>query len=422
MPMQRNSTGDETGWFAEVPPYRLATLRVALATTTLVFHVPKFNALIDRYVASTFHIPPAFPWIPPVTHAGGTLLMGLQHLAAWGLLLGFSPRLSAWFLSAVGFYLISLDPEHYSHNAQFHLTLLALVGCSGERVTLSQPLRGDDSGDKCPAWPEVLVRIQASIVFFYAALDKVFSPYWSLSGGLLAAMAVTEHGPGLAWLQSVNQAAIRAFPAAMSVMTATLEFSLAAVFLYRPLWRVGIVVGFVFVMYLEFLLKPGLFAWDMLAAFLVMMPAGDRSWTFLHDRECSSCLRNWTLLARLDWLRRVRCVPAQEAVAPESPPALGCDRKHTRFHLISPRGREYRGFDVFRVLALIFPGPVFVVLVLARFGGGFLAARGFGHWDDLPYLMLGALLILWLPEVPRLVSRPLYGAPRGTSRDGAVPE
>src|SRR5207245_373129 len=79
----------------------------------------------------------------------------------------------------------------------------------------------------------------------------------------------------------------------------------AAMFLCRPLWRLGIVVGFCFVMYLEFLLKPGLFAWDMLAAFLVMVPAGDRSWAFLHDRECSPCLWNRTLLARFDWVRRV---------------------------------------------------------------------------------------------------------------------
>jgi hypothetical protein len=168
-------------------------------------------------------------------------------------------------------------------------------------------------------------------------------------------------------------------------------------FLCRPLWRLGIVVGFCFVMYLEFLLKPGLFAWDMLAAFLVMVPAGDRSWTFLHDRECSPCLWNRTLLARFDWLRRVRWVAPPEA------------ESHTGLHLISPRGREYRGFSALRVLPVIFPGSVFVVLVLARFGGGFLAARGFGHWDDLPYLALGALLTLWLPEVPRLVSRPFHG-------------
>jgi hypothetical protein len=339
--------------------------------------------------------------------------MALQYLAALSFLFGFFPRLCAWFLAAAGFYVISLDPEHYSHNAQFHLTLLALAGCSRDRVTLWQLLREGETGNTCPAWPEILVRIQVSIVFFYAALDKVFSPYWSLSGGLLAAMALTEHGRGLARLQSLNQSAIRAFPSVMSVVIATLEFSLAVVFQCRSWWRVGIVVASCFVMYLEFLLRPGVFAWDMLAAFFVMVPAGDRGWALLHDPECSRCRWNRALLARLDWLRRTRWVATSGALS------------YTGLHLISPRGWEYHGFRAFRMLPFVFPGPVFVALVLARFGGGFLASRGFGHWDDLPYLMLGALLALWVPEIPRVVNRSFRSTlrPRAAdSRDEAIPE
>jgi len=48
-----------------------------------------------------------------------------------------------------------------------------------------------DSGDTCPAWPEHLVRIQLSIVFFYAALDKVFKP----------ALERVGHAAGHAWCE-----------------------------------------------------------------------------------------------------------------------------------------------------------------------------------------------------------------------------
>jgi predicted DCC family thiol-disulfide oxidoreductase YuxK len=414
VPRPRNSAAGEAdsgaGWFALVPAYRLATLRVALAVTTLVFHVPKFNGLIDRYVASAFHVPPALPWIPPLTPLGGAALIALQHVAAWGLLLGLGPRLCAWFLAAAGFYIILLDPEHYAHNAQFHLTLLALVGCSSDRVSLPRLLRADDAGERCPAWPERLVRIQLCIVFSYAALSKIFSPHWGLSGTLLAAQRVTEHGLGLGALQKVNQTVIRAFPAAMSVVTTALEFFLAVAFLCRPLWRAGIVVAFVFVVYLEFLLRPGVFAWDVLAALLVLVPAGDQSWTVFHDPECSSCRWNRAMLSRLDWLRRLRWVPTADAVGIESRPALARDGARMGLHLVSPRGREYRGFDAFRVLPVILPGPVFVVMAVARFGGGFLAGRGHGPWYDLPYLVLGGLLVLWMPGVARFVGRPLYAA------------
>jgi len=64
-----------TGWFDLVPAYRLATLRVVLAIITLVFHVPKFNRLIADYTASSFHVPPAFPWIPVLPPTAGMALM-----------------------------------------------------------------------------------------------------------------------------------------------------------------------------------------------------------------------------------------------------------------------------------------------------------------------------------------------------------
>jgi vitamin K-dependent gamma-carboxylase-like protein len=411
VPRQHGSAGGHTagaGWFEPVPAYRLATFRVALAVTTIVFHVPKFNAVMDRYAASAFHVPPALSWIPPLTPWAGTTLGALQHVAAWGLLLGLAPRLSAWFLVAVGFYVIGLDPEHFAHNAQFHLTLLALAGCSSDGITLPRLLQTDEAAAMCPAWPERLVRIQLAIVFFYAALDKVFSPAWSVSGALLAVLGVAEHAPGLVWLQRINQAAMRAFPAAMSVITTALEFFLAIAVLHRALWRAALVVGFVFVMYLEFLLRPGVFTWDVLAAFLVFVPAADRSWMIVHDPRCASCRRNRAVLSRLDWLRRLRWVAGPSAADVESRPAVAGGG--TGLRLISPRGRHYDGFDAFRLLPLILPGPTFVVMAVARFGGGWLSGRGFGPWQDLPYFLLAGMLVLWLPGVTRFVSRPAYAA------------
>jgi hypothetical protein len=411
VPRPRGSAGSHTfgaGWFEPVPAYRLATFRVALAVTTIVFHVPKFNAVMDRYAASAFHVPPALSWIPPLTPWAGTTLGALQHVAAWGLLLGLAPRLCAWFLVAVGFYVIGLDPEHFAHNAQFHLTLLALAGCSRDGITLPRLLQTDDAAAVCPAWPERLVRIQLSIVFFFAALDKVFSPAWSVSGALLAVLGVAEHAPGLASLQRINLAAIRAFPAAMSVITTALEFFLALAVLHRPLWRAGLVAGFVFVLYLEFLVRPGVFTWDVLAAFFVFAPAADRGWMIVHDRRCASCRRNRAVLSRLDWLRRLRWVAGPSEAEVESPSAVA--GAGTGLRLISPRGRHYDGFDAVRLLPLILPGPTFVVMAVARFGGGWLSGRGLGPWQDLPYFLLAGMLVLWLPGFTRFVGRPLSAA------------
>ena len=403
-----SGTGRGAGWFSLVPAYRLATLRVCLAVTTLVFHVPKFNGFIDRYVGSAFHVPPALTFIPALTQGGGAVLMILNYVAAAGLLLGLGPRQCAWFLAATGFYVIALDPEHYAHNAQFHLTLLALIGCSSDRVPLWRLIRANqDSGATCPAWPEHLIRIQLSIVFFYAALDKVFNPHWSVSGTLLATLGVRDHAFGLAWLQSVNQAVIRAFPGAMSVLTAALEFFLAVAFLCRPLWRTGVVVAFAFVVYLEFLLRPGVFAWDTLAALFVFVSTADQGWrVVVHDPGNRACRWSRRMLSRLDWLRRLRWVPAE-------------GEKCMGLQLVSPHGRAYYGFDAFRMLPIILPGPFFVVMAMARFGGGFLGSRGYGPWYDLPFLVLAGWILLWVPSVARFVAGPVYAAAaRGVVRTG----
>jgi hypothetical protein len=388
---------------------------VCLAVTTLVFHVPKFNRFIGAYVSSAYHVPPALPFIPPLTQGAGATLMVLNYVAGSGLLLGVAPRLCAWFLAASGFYVIALDPEYYAHNAQFHLTLLALVGCSSDRLSLWRLLRGQDVDATCPAWPERLVQVQLSVVFFYAALDKVFNPHWSVSGTVLATLGVRDHAPGLAWLQSLNQAGIRAFPGVMSVLITALEFFLAVAFLARSLWRVGLVLAFAFVAYLEFLLRPGVFAWDTVAALVVFLPSADRSWRVIHDPHRAGWRWSPTLLSRLDWLRRLRFVPA------DARHRVG-DTTWLRLHLVSPHGRVYRGFDAVRMLPIVLPGPFFVVMAAARFGGGFLGSLGYGPWYDLPLLVLAVWLLLWVPGAARAVVRLVYpAAGRGLVRLGRRP-
>jgi hypothetical protein len=389
----------EAGWFGFVPSYRLATFRTAVALLTIVFHVPKFNVFIHDYTASAFHVPPALVWLPTPPPLLGALLAGLQYLAAAGLLLGVRAGPCAWFLAVAGLYVMLLDPEYYSHNAHFHLTLLALIGCARDRISLRRLVGGRDADARCPGWPERLVRIQVAIVFFYAALDKVLSPFWGFSGRRLLALQMAEHGLGLNWVQRINQAVARTAPALLSVGTIAIEFFLAAAALLRPLWRVGLVVGLLFITYLEFLVKPGLFTWDMLAAGLLFLPAGDGGWRVPADPHCAACRRTGAVLLRLDWLRRLREIPREhEGDGTRGTPGL---------ELASPRGRIFYDFDAVRLLPTVLVGPLFVIMALARFGGGFLSARGLGAWDALPYVLLAGYLALWIPGVDRVVGRPL---------------
>ena len=391
----------EGAWLDPVPAYRLATVRVCLAVVTLVFHVPKFNGLLDAYTLSAFHVAPAFAWIPTPSRGAGIALMVLQHVAAWSLLLGWAPRVAAWLLAGAGAYIMALDPEHYSHNAHFHLTLLALVGCATDRVSLRRLIVGGDDDARTPAWPERLIRAQLAIVFFYAALDKVLSPDWGLTGAVLTAPGFVPHAPGLAALQQLNQAVLGAIPAALSVATIATEGALAVAFVLPSLSAIAIALSVGFMTYLEFMVRPGVFTWDVLIALLVLSPAADRGWSVLHSPARAGFM---AFLPRLDWLRRLRWVTSI-ATPPSAAGEVEPAGAPGTLHLVSPRHRVFCGLGALCALPAVLPGPLLVALVLARFGGGFLAARGFGRWDDLPFLLLGAYLAFVCIERARAAAR-----------------
>jgi hypothetical protein len=75
-------------------------------------------------------------------------------------------------------------------------------------------------------------------------------------------------------------------------------------------------------------------------------------------------------------------------------------------HMVSPRGKVHRGFDAIRVLPFLLAGPLVVALtVLNTVGHGIL---GVFADSEVVFLVLGALLLLWMPGVSRLIGQPLY--------------
>jgi hypothetical protein len=156
------------------------------------------------------------------------------------------------------------------------------------------------------------------------------------------------------------------------------------------------------------MVRPGVFTWDVLIALLVLSPAADRGWSVVQSSTGAAGRIYGAVLPRLDWLRRLRWVTpiGSSPGAPVELVALGT------LHLMSPRHRVFCGLAAFCALPAVLPGPVLVTLVLARFGGGFLAARGFGPWDDLPFLLLGAYLACVCIETARAAFR---------RRDSSVP-
>ena len=307
-------------------------------------------------------------------------------------------------LAASGFYLILLDPLYFHHNAHLHMLLLALLACSYDRVNLWQLIQPDEGQAVTLAWPERLVVLQLCIVFFFTMLDKIGNPAWGITGGEIVQLGVldpnaleplllAQHGHLFAWTHDLIQTILRSIPGVLSVATIILEFSVAVTVLFQPLWRVAIPLVIAFMMWLEFLLAPDLFPWDVTAIMLLLLPAGDRAYTVRCDGESAGGLWMHRIVSRLDWLRRLRWefadLGSQEALV-----------------LISPTGKTRRGFDAARMLLLLLPGPLLALFIIVRFGGFGTRILGVVSASNAVFLMLAGLLLLWVPGFSPFVGHP----------------
>ena len=251
-----------TGWFSRVPAYRLAALRIAVAAATLLYHIPHFERMVHRYLQCSYHTP-VVAWLPELPQWAGPALLPLRRILGIGLLFGVFPRLSAGLLAASGFYILLLDLRFYSSNAYFHLLLLSLLACSSDRLGLMKLFRGEGAQATCPAWPERLIRIQVSIIFFYSALDKLVSPFWGAGGEMLRELFLRHPSVLQGWL---SQAA-----GMISAGIIALEFFVAAALIYPPLRRAGVAAVLFFAIALEIFVAPELFPWDLMACMILFM-------------------------------------------------------------------------------------------------------------------------------------------------------
>jgi hypothetical protein len=136
----------------------------------------------------------------------------------------------------------------------------------------------------------------------------------------------------------LNATVLQTIPGVLSMATILLEFFFAVAFLVRPLWRFAIPLTIAFMMWLEFMLRPDLFPWDVMAILLLLLPAGDRAYTIRYNRRSTLCVWASRILSRLDWLRRLHWAP----VEPKG------EVGEEGFVLISPERKMQSGFDAAR--------------------------------------------------------------------------
>lgn len=128
---------------------------------------------------------PRFTWLPVISSAQLPIFIALWVIAAVAFIAGWRTRVAGTLLVGILTYSITLDQQAYSNHTYLLIlvvALLTLAGC-GSRFSIDAATgRADPT---TPRWPLVLIQIQLSIVYFFAAVSKINLLY--ISGALISA-------------------------------------------------------------------------------------------------------------------------------------------------------------------------------------------------------------------------------------------
>jgi len=181
---------------------------------------------------------PYVAWYPRFGLAVLPIFIGAWLSAALSFALGLRARLCGAVLTLSMGYTLFFDQQLYSNHLYLATLVVLLLTLSDSGACLSLDARRTGGHDLIPHWPILLLKIQISIVYFYAALLKINSQY--LSGTIL-----TEFWPfSLLPAQPTNWLAL-ILPAVAVFSILTELFLAAALWIPRLRW-LALVVGIAF--------------------------------------------------------------------------------------------------------------------------------------------------------------------------------
>jgi len=127
---------------------------------------------------------PYVAWYPRFPPAVLPLFIGVWLSAALAFALGLRARSCGAVLALSMAYTLFFDQQLYSNHLYLATLVVLLLTIADSAARFSLDARRSGGRDLIPEWPILLLKIQISIVYFYAALLKINPQY--LSGATLA--------------------------------------------------------------------------------------------------------------------------------------------------------------------------------------------------------------------------------------------
>lgn len=163
------------------PNLGLARIGIAIG---LILTLAEIGPLLFALASPDRVRAPRFEGVPALTPTVAAGLALSWAAGATALLVGWRSRAGGTLVVLCLTCVLALDEQLYSNHLYLLLCLTLLVTLSEADAYFSVAARGRDRPRAVPVWPVLLMKVQLSIVYLFAALTKLNMAF--LSGGMLA--------------------------------------------------------------------------------------------------------------------------------------------------------------------------------------------------------------------------------------------
>ena len=292
----------------------LALLRVLVGPVVLL-HLRPFlaDAAAGRIYRDTFHEPYA-AWYPELPRGLYVALLWVGAAAAVAMTVGFATRVATATTAGVVAYNLFLSTTHV-HNNRAYLAIvlvgLAVAPC-GRELSVDAWLRRRRGlpplALTAPAWPLLLLRFEASVVYGASGLSKLVDPDWF--GGTVTwhrTVRVRDElvaSPLPGW--AIDVLADRSFHTYAAKVIVLTEIFLAFGLWWRATRDAAVWVAVCFHVTIELTARVEVFSYLAIAALVIWAVPATRDRVLIVDPRRPGHRLLAALVRRLDWLARFR--------------------------------------------------------------------------------------------------------------------
>jgi hypothetical protein len=292
----------------------LALLRVLVGPVVLL-HLRPFlaDAAAGRIYRDTFH-EPYTAWYPELPRGLYVALLWVGAAAAVAMTVGFATRVATATTAGVVAYNLFLSTTHVHNNRAYLVIVLAglAVAPCGRELSVDAwrwRRRGlPPLALTAPAWPLLLLRFEASVVYGASGLSKLVDPDWF--GGTVTwhrTVRVRDElvaSPLPGW--AIDVLADRSFHIYAAKVIVLTEIFLALGLWWRATRDAAVWVAVCFHVMIELTARVEVFSYLAIAALVIWAVPATRDRVLVVDPRRPGHRLLAALVRRLDWLARFR--------------------------------------------------------------------------------------------------------------------